>query len=151
MRWGGFFSMMPIPQGLPPHHQLGWHGSPPACGQSESSPHCVPMPAVGHTENFSTPTLKSFQPPAQTLHDSSGIMLILHWRGKKVCIVIVERTVRTSCLALWVMNIYGEWRWGSWGRLIRLCHHILLGKSDEKRRLPATQAEGESERSVGCN
>lgn len=66
-----------------------------------------------------------------------------------VCIVIVEKNSKNCCWAVWVLSIYGAWR--SWGRLIRLCHHILLGKSDGKRRLPATQAEGESERFLGCN
>lgn len=90
------FSTMPIPQGLPPHHQLGWHGSPPACGRSESSPRCVPMLAVGHTENFSTPTLNSLQPPAQTLHASSGWLLILHRRGKKYAMWFWKRTGRAA-------------------------------------------------------
>lgn len=97
-----FCSKMPVPQGLPPHRQLGWRGSPPACGQSESSPHCVPMPAVGRTENFSTSTIK-IPPTASTDHDSSGWLLILRWRWKKSVHCDCGRKQQRG------LNFYGEW------------------------------------------
>lgn len=126
-----FFSTMPIPQGLPPHRQLGWHGSPPAYGRSESSPRCVLMPAVGHTENFSTPTLNSLyckhQHRPYMIHQDDCRYYTGDGKSLHCDSVKAVRTVAWP-LNIHMLDIYDEWMWGSWVRLIRLCHQILLGK-----------------------